>query len=100
VGKGRSGGPARAPTPPSPLHGSTYPDIAWVLKVDCQEKIEAAGRKWKVSFALAGDYVHLPPSDHRILVYHWATLVGELDPRLQRSTIFDRWSPLNLNPSL
>ena len=67
-----------------------YPEKAWLLKVDCQGKIEAAGRKWKISRALVGDYVHLLPNNHRILVYYCATLVRELDPQLQRSTIVDR----------
>jgi transposase InsO family protein len=73
---------------PSPWE---YPDNAWVLKVDCQGKIEAAGRKWKISRALAGDYVQLLPTEERILVYYCATLVRELDSVIQRSTIVDRW---------
>jgi len=68
-----------------------YPDTAWILKVDCQGKIETAGRKWKISRALAGDYVQLLPTEDRILVYYCATLVRELDPVIQRSTIVDRW---------
>jgi len=60
--------------------------------VDCQGKIDTAGQKWKISRALAGEYVHLQPSHNRILVCYCTTLVRELDPRLQRSTIVDRWS--------
>jgi transposase InsO family protein len=68
-----------------------YPEKAWVLKVDCQGKIETAGRKWKISKALAGDYVQLLPVERRVLVYYCATLVRELDPVIQQSTIVDRW---------
>lgn len=69
-----------------------YPENAWVLKVDCQGKIEASGRKWKISRALAGDYVHLLPQQERILVYYCSTLVRELDPAIHRSTIVERWT--------
>ena len=82
--------PSRRPYTPHPP-AWPYPENAWLLKVDCQGKIEAAGRKWKISRALAGDYVHLQPIDGRILVYYCATLVRELDPHLQRSTMVDRW---------
>ena len=68
-----------------------YPQGAWVLKVDCQGKIEAAARRWKISRALAGEYVQLHTVEHRVLVYYCNTLVRELDPVIQRSTIVDRW---------
>lgn len=68
-----------------------YPNNAWVLKVDCQGKIKAAGRKWKISRALAGDYVQLIPVEQRVMIYYCTTLVRELDVVLQRSTIVDRW---------
>jgi transposase InsO family protein len=67
-----------------------YPEGAWVLKVDCQGKIETGGRKWKISRALAGDWVHLLPVEERILVFYCATLVRELDPAIRRSTIVER----------
>jgi hypothetical protein len=61
-----------------------YPEGAWVLKVDCQGKIDAKGKRWKISRALAGDWVHLLPSQNRILVYYCNTLLRELDPAMQR----------------
>jgi transposase InsO family protein len=67
-----------------------YPQGAWVLKVDCQGKIDTAGRKWKISRALAGEWVHLLPSQDRILVYYCNTLMREIDPLMQRSTIVER----------
>jgi transposase InsO family protein len=67
-----------------------YPDGAWVLKVDCQGKIDTAGRKWKISRALAGEWVHLLPSQDRILVCYCNTLMREIDPLMQRSTIVER----------
>jgi transposase InsO family protein len=75
-----------------------YPEGAWVLKVDCQGKIETGGRKWKISRALAGDWVHLLPLDKRILVYYCATLVREIDPAIKRSTIVERYIADNQQP--
>ena len=67
-----------------------YPEGAWVLKVDCQGKIETGGQKWKISRALAGDWVRLLPVEERILVFYCATLVSELDPAIRRATIVAR----------
>jgi len=67
-----------------------YPEGAWVLKVDCQGKIETGGQKWKISRALAGDWVRLLPVEERILVFYCATLVRELDPAIRRATIVAR----------
>jgi transposase InsO family protein len=75
-----------APQPPR----WEYPQGAWVLKFDCQGKIETGGRKWKISRALAGDWVHLLLVEERILVFYCATLVRELDPAISRSTIVER----------
>ncbi len=82
--------PSPRPYNPQPAKWE-YPDNAWLLKVDCQGKVETAGRKWKISRALAGDYVHLLPIDDRILVYYCATLIRELDPAMKRSTIVERF---------
>src|SRR5260370_665106 len=68
-----------------------YPAGAWVLKVDPQGKIEVQGRKWKISKALCGEWVQLVAVEHRVLVYYCATLVRELDLRLQCSTIVEHW---------
>ncbi len=64
-----------------------------MLKVDPQGKIEVKGRKWKMSKALCGEWVHLVDVEHRVLVYYCATLFREIDLRLQCSTIVEHWSP-------
>jgi hypothetical protein len=62
-----------------------------VLKIDCSGKLDIGGRKWKISQALAGEYVHILPIEERLLVYYCTTLMRELDLDTQRSTIVDRW---------
>jgi transposase InsO family protein len=70
-----------------------YPTGAWVLKVDCQGKLEIKGRKWTISQALAGECVHVVPVSGRCLIFYCATLVRELDPQIQCSTIVSHWIP-------
>jgi Integrase core domain len=70
-----------------------YAAGAWVLKVDCQGKLDIQGRKWNVSVSLAGEYVQIVPVDHRMLVFYCNTLIRELDCETQRSTIVERWIP-------
>lgn len=70
-----------------------YPQDAWVLKVDCQGKLDIQGQKWKVSKALAGEWVRVVPVDQRMMVFYCTTLIRELDPGIQRSTIVERWIP-------
>jgi transposase InsO family protein len=68
-----------------------YPKGAWVLKVDSQGKLDIRGQKWKVSKALSGEWVQVVRVDQRMMVFYCATLVRELDPTIQRSTIIERW---------
>jgi len=70
-----------------------YPPGAWVLKVDCQGKLEIKGRKWTISQALAGERVHVVPISGRWMIFYCATLVRELDPQIQCSTIVEHWIP-------
>jgi len=70
-----------------------YPTSAWVLKVDCQGKLEIKGRKWTISQALAGENVQVVPSSGRWMIFYCATLVRELDPQIQCSTIVEHWIP-------
>ncbi len=70
-----------------------YPQGAWVLKVDCQGKLDIQGQKWKVSKALAGEWVRVVPVEQRMMVFYCTTLIRELDPGIQRSTIVERWIP-------
>jgi len=68
-----------------------YPAGAWVLKVGSDGKIKAQGRNWKINKALAGEWVQAVRLENRILIFYCATLVRELDPVTQRSTIVERW---------
>jgi len=68
-----------------------YPEGAWLLKVDCQGTIDLRGERWRIGKTLAGERVMIQPLQHRYLVYFCATLVREIDPSIQRSTIVERW---------
>jgi transposase InsO family protein len=68
-----------------------YEAGAWVLKVDCQGKLDVGGRKWKINLALRGERVQLVRIEERVQVYYCRTLIRELDFASQRSTIVDRW---------
>jgi transposase InsO family protein len=68
-----------------------YPEGARLLKVDCQGTIDLQGGRWRIGKTLAGERVMIQPIEHRYLVYFCATLVREIDPSTQRSTIVERW---------
>jgi transposase InsO family protein len=67
-----------------------YPQGAWTLKVDCQGTVDLKGRRWRIGKTLAGERVLIQPIEERYLVYYCATLVRELDPAMERSTIVER----------
>jgi hypothetical protein len=62
-----------------------------VLKVDSDGKITLQRQHWFISLALSGEYVRLVTIEQRVLIYYCSTLIRELDPPNQRSTIVDRW---------
>jgi transposase InsO family protein len=68
-----------------------YPEGAWTLKVDCQGTIDIQGRRWRIGKTLAGERVHIQPVEERFLIFYCSTLVRELQPSIQRSTIIERW---------
>ena len=68
-----------------------YEPGAWVLKVDCQGKLDVGGHKWQITKALRGERVQLIRIEERVQVYYCRTLIRELDFARQRSTIVDRW---------
>jgi transposase InsO family protein len=70
-----------------------YPAGAWVLKVDCQGKLDIRNTKWLIGRALAGERVQVLELEQRLHVYYCNTLIRELDPAAQRSTIVARWIP-------
>jgi transposase InsO family protein len=70
-----------------------YPAGAWVLKVDCQGKLDIGQQKWRVSKTLAGEWVQVVRVEQRMLVFYCNTLIRELDPGSQRSNIIERWLP-------
>jgi transposase InsO family protein len=69
-----------------------YPKGAWVRKVDSEGKLKIKGQQWNISKSLSGEWVQIVPVEQRLLVFYCQTLVRELDPTLQRSTIVERWS--------
>ena len=68
-----------------------YPEDAWTLKIDCQGTIDIQGKRWRIGKTLAGERVLIQPVEQRILIYYCNTLVREIDPSIQRSTIVERW---------
>src|SRR6266699_199880 len=67
-------------------------DYRWLLKIDCQGKLDLKGRKWHVSRALAGEYVQLLPIQQRLMVFFCSTLMREIDLVAQRCTNVQRWA--------
>ena len=70
-----------------------YPAGARVLKVDSQGKLTLAGRNWRISGALAGEWVEVVKLGERMQVYYCSTLVRESDLAIQRSTMVERRIP-------
>jgi transposase InsO family protein len=70
-----------------------YSPGAWVLKVDSQGKVKLKGRKWKISKALTGEWVQVVATGQRWMIFYCATLVREIDPLIQCSTIVEHWIP-------
>jgi hypothetical protein len=68
-----------------------YPEGSWVLQVDCQGKLDLAGKKRIIGRALSGERVRLLQVEHRLQVYYCNTLIRELDLEIQRSTMVERW---------
>jgi hypothetical protein len=57
-------------------------------------KLILAGRNWRVSSALAGEWVQVVKLGERVQVYYCSTLVRDIDLAIQRSTMAERWIPL------
>jgi transposase InsO family protein len=68
-----------------------YPEGAWLLKVDCQGTVDIHGRRSRIGKTLAGEYVMIQPVEARLLVFYCSTLVREIEPAIERSTIVERW---------
>ncbi|HEX9110030.1 MAG TPA: hypothetical protein VF845_01020 [Terriglobales bacterium] len=77
-----------------------YPPGAWVLKVDCQGKLDICGQKWRVKpDPGAREWVQVVKVKQRMLVFYCNTLIRELDLGTQRATIVARWIPGSLPPT-
>jgi len=85
--------PSRRRYDPTPRRWE-YPANARVLKVDSVGKIKLKGKGWNISLALAGEWVQLEEIENKINVYYCTTLVREIDMRIQRSTMVERWIPI------
>jgi len=72
-----------------------YPEGSWVLKVDCQGKLDLRNAKWRIGRALAGQWVQVVEVESRLQVYYCNTLIRELEPASHRSTIVERWLPID-----
>ena len=70
-----------------------YPQGSWVLKVDSKGAVRIHGKKWNVGKALNGEWVQIVKAEERMMVFYCTTLIRELDPGIQRSTIVERWIP-------
>ena len=70
-----------------------YPEGARVLKVDSQGKLTLARKNWKISNALAGEWVQVVQLEQRLQVYYCTTLIREIDLGIQRSTMVEHWIP-------
>ncbi len=70
-----------------------YPLGAKVLKVSSEGQVKIKGHKWKISKALSGEWVQLVAIEKRCLVFYCATLIREIDPAAQCSTIVEHWAP-------
>jgi transposase InsO family protein len=70
-----------------------YPLGAKVLKVSSEGQVKIKGHKWKISKALSGEWVQLVLVERRWLVFYCATLLREIDPAAQCSTIVEHWAP-------
>ena len=69
-----------------------YPHGAWVLKVDCQGKLDIQGQKWKVSKALAGEWVQVVPrrtADDGVLLHDSDSGTRPRDPALDNRRALD-----------
>jgi hypothetical protein len=66
-----------------------YPQGAWVLKVDCQGKLDIQGNKRKISRALAGEWVQVVPVEQRMMVFYCTTLMRELDAGTRKTVSKD-----------
>jgi transposase InsO family protein len=68
-----------------------YPEGSWVLKVDCQGKLDIRDTKWRIGRALAGEWVQIQEVQNRLLVSYCTTVIRELDWQTGKSTIVRRW---------
>jgi hypothetical protein len=55
-----------------------YPQGAWVLKVDCQGKLDIQAQEWRVSTALAREWVQVVPVEQLYHDSHGARALLEL----------------------
>jgi hypothetical protein len=77
-----------------------YPSGAQVRKVDSSGKVKLQGRNWNISQALVGEWVQLINTGDRWMVFYCTTLVREIDPRIQCSTIVEHWISASSPPRL
>lgn len=82
--------PSPRPYQPNPPAWQ-YPEGAWTLKIDNHGTIDIHERPYRISKALVGERVRIVPVEDRYLIYYCNTLVREIDPAGQHSTIIERY---------
>ena len=75
---------------PNPLAWE-YPEGAWTLKVDSHGTIDIHDQSYPIAKSLIGERVCVVPAEERYLIYYCNTLIRELDPATNRSTIIVRF---------
>jgi len=68
-----------------------YPEGAWTLKVDNHGTVDIRERPYRVSKALIGERVRIVSAEQRYLIYYCNTLIRELDPATNCSTIIEQF---------
>jgi len=82
--------PSSRPYNPNPPAWE-YPEGSWTLKVDNHGTIDMHDRPWRIAKTLIGERVMILPVGQRYLVYYCNTLIREIDPEMNRSTIVERF---------
>jgi transposase InsO family protein len=68
-----------------------YPEGAWTLKVDSHGTIDIHDQSYRIAKSLIGERVRIVEAEERYLIYYCNTLIRELDPATNRSTIIERF---------
>jgi transposase InsO family protein len=68
-----------------------YPEGAWTLKVDNHGTVDIHDQSYRIAKSLIGERVRIVEAEERLLIYYCNTLIRELDPKTNRSTIIEQF---------